>query len=251
MTGTRPDFPIPRHVALIMDGNGRWAKRGGKIRLRGHEAGVESVRDVVTAASEWGIEHLTLYAFSIENWSRPKLEVSGLMRFLKRFLKEERQLMLDKGIALRGLGQLSDLPDDVLAVLRETESATAGGTRMTLRLALSYGGRQEILTSMRALAKQVQDGTLQPNQIDDAALMSRMFDPEMPDPDLIIRTAGEIRLSNFLLWQASYAEFYFTHVLWPDFRREHLLTALREYDGRVRRFGAVLDDDPAVRPTTT
>ena len=251
MTDLRPDFPVPHHVALIMDGNGRWAKRGGMIRLRGHEMGVESVRDVVTAASEWGIEHLTLYAFSVENWARPKLEVAGLMRFLKSFLRKELPLMLEHGIALRGLGQLDDLPSDVLAVLRETELATAGGKRMTLRLALSYGGRQETMKSVRDLAEQVQAGTLQPSAIDDQALMGHMFDPSMPDPDLIIRTAGEIRLSNFLLWQASYAEFYFTEVLWPDFRRAHFLQALREYDGRVRRFGAVLKDDPAARPPTS
>lgn len=241
-----PAFPMPRHVGIIMDGNGRWARRAGMKRLRGHRIGVDAVRDVVEASAEWGIEHLTLYAFSLENWQRPKAEVQGLMAFLERFLKEEREGMVRDGVQLRLLGRRQDLPPAVQAALRETEEATAGGKRLTLRLALSYGGRQEIAEAAQALAREVEAGTLKASEVDADALAQRLIDPSMPEPDLIVRTAGELRLSNFLLWQASYAEFYFTEVLWPDFRRQHLLAALEEYHGRVRRFGKVLNSDPAV-----
>jgi undecaprenyl diphosphate synthase len=242
-----PPTTVPRHVAIIMDGNGRWARRGGMLRLRGHEAGVTSVRDVTTAAAEWGIQHLTLYAFSVENWNRPAAEVRGLMRFLKRFLREELPTLLDNGIRLRGLGRLDDLPDDVRAVLNEIEAATAHGERMTLRLALSYGGRQEIADAARELAKRAVRGELNPDDIEPATLASALYDPDMPDPDLVIRSAGELRLSNFLLWEASYAEFWFTDVLWPDFRRDQLAEACDAYTRRVRRFGCVIDNDPAAQ----
>ncbi len=235
----RPDFaPLPRHVAVIMDGNGRWAKQRGKNRLLGHEAGAESAREAVKACAEWGIPHLTLYAFSRENWSRPRLEVDGLMHFLKRFLDTREGELVEEGVRLRGIGRLEDLPAGPLAALRRVEASTRGGTRLTLRLALSYGGRQEILDAVSALARRIAaDPSAAPPTEED--LRRALYDPEMPDPDLIIRTAGEQRLSNFLLWQASYAEFWFTEVLWPDFRREHLLAALREYHGRTRRFGGV------------
>lgn len=242
----KPDFPVPRHVGVIMDGNGRWARRSGLMRLRGHEAGVDAVRDTVEAAAEWGIEHLTLYAFSVENWQRPRAEVAGLMRFLEKFLRQEKATMLRDGIRLRVLGRVADLPEAVQQQVRDVQAATAHGTRMTLRLALSYGGRQELTDAVRKLAVEVAAGKLAPEDIDAAAIERNLYDPEMPDPDLIIRTAGEVRLSNFLLWQASYAEFHFLDILWPEFRREHLLHALRDYDGRVRRFGKVLKKDPAV-----
>jgi undecaprenyl diphosphate synthase len=242
----QPDFAVPRHVGLIMDGNGRWAKRTGQPRLRGHEAGVESVRDVVEAAAEWGIQHLTLYAFSVENWPRPPEEVEGLMAFLAHFLREEEPTLLRNGVRLKGLGDLSQLPAQVRATLAEVEQNTAGGDRLTLRLALSYGGRQEIAHAARKLAQEALDGKRSVDSIDLESLSASMYDPEMPDPDLIVRTASEIRLSNFLLWQASYAEFHFTDTLWPDFRREHLYRALQDYHGRVRRFGKVLSRDPAV-----
>jgi undecaprenyl diphosphate synthase len=228
-----------------MDGNGRWANRSGRMRLRGHEAGVDSVRDITTAAAEWGIRHLTLYAFSVENWSRPPREVRGLMRFLKRFLDEELPTLLKNDVRLLGIGRLHDLPDDVLAKLRSVEQKTSHCRTMTLRLALSYGGRQEIVDAVKRIAEEAKQGTLQPAEIDLRSIADRLYHPEMPDPDLIIRSAGELRLSNFLLWEASYSEFYFTSTLWPDFRRENLREALLAYEARVRRFGRVLENDPA------
>ena len=238
--GLKPDFPLPRHVAIIMDGNGRWAERAGLERLRGHEAGVESVRDVVEACAEWPVEHLTLYAFSAENWQRPEAEVAGLMAFLAHFLVAEEPTMLRNGVRLRAIGRIDALPAEVQEQLRATEAATAGGRNLTLRLALSYGGRQELVDAARTLAERVRAGELAPEEIDEAALAGALYDADMPDPDLVIRTAGEQRLSNFLLWQASYAEFHFSDALWPEFRREHLLDAMRDYHGRVRRFGKVV-----------
>ncbi|MDA0666730.1 MAG: polyprenyl diphosphate synthase [Planctomycetota bacterium] len=246
----KPDFPVPRHVGVIMDGNGRWARRTGLMRLRGHEAGVEAVRDTVEAAAEWGIEHLTLYAFSVENWQRPRLEVEGLMKFLANFLATEKAGLIKNRIRLQGLGRLEDLPAKVVDALADVQEATKEGDRMTLRLALSYGGRQEILDGVQKILADVQEGKLKAAHVDLSTIAASLYDPAMPDPDLIIRSAGEIRLSNFLLWQASYSEFHFTDVLWPDFRREQLLLALRDYHSRVRRFGKVLDRDPAVEKTS-
>jgi len=209
----KPDFPVPAHIAVIMDGNGRWARRGGLARIRGHESGVKAVRDTVEASAEWGIRYLTLYSFSAENWERPRSEVNALMRLLERFLRSELELMLREGVRLRGLGRLEDLPPRVLRVLRETEAATAHGQRMTLFLALSYGGRQEIADAARELAEEVAAGRMRPEDVNESSLRARFYAPDMPDPDLVIRTAGEQRLSNFLLWEASYAEFYFADVL--------------------------------------
>ncbi len=234
--GLRPDFePLPRHLAIIMDGNGRWARGRGLQRLKGHEAGADTVRDVVKACAEWGIPHLTLYAFSAENWTRPRSEVEGLMLFLRRFLDEREGELIEKGIHLKGLGRLQDLPQDTQDALARVERATAGCSKLTLRLALSYGGRQEILDAVAALTRRLPPGA----PITEADLRAQLYDPDMPDPDLIIRTAGEMRLSNFLLWQASYAELWFTETPWPEFRRTHLLEALRDYHRRVRRFGGV------------
>ena len=234
----KPDFaPLRRHLAIIMDGNGRWASGRGLQRLKGHEAGADAVRDIVKACSEWGIPHLTLYAFSQENWSRPRSEVDGLMQFLRRFLDEREGELIEKGIHLKGLGRLQDLPPETQAALARVERATAGGKNLTLRLALSYGGRQEILDAVSALARRWKSGDASP--LTEADLRAHFYDPDMPDPDLIIRTAGEMRLSNFLLWQASYAELWFTEIPWPEFRRKHLLEALRDYHSRVRRFGGV------------
>ncbi len=241
-----PDFPVPQHVGIIMDGNGRWARRSGLMRLRGHEAGVEAVRDTVEACAEWGIPHLTLYAFSVENWQRPQAEVDGLMKFLVRFLHHEKADLVKNRIHLKGLGRLRDLPTAVTEALQEVEQATRGGDRMTLRLALSYGGRQELMDAFCRLAAKVRQGQLNPNSVSMEDIHAALYDSSMPDPDLIIRTAGEVRLSNFLLWQASYAEFHFTDVLWPEFRRQHLLHALKDYHARVRRFGKVIEQDPAV-----
>lgn len=230
----KPDFgPLPRHVAVIMDGNGRWARQRGQNRLKGHEAGAESAREAVSACAEWGIRNLTLYAFSRENWSRPRVEVEGLMHFLQRFLDSREEELQREGVRLCGLGRLDDLPAGPRAALRRVEASTAGNQRLTLRLALSYGGRQEILDAAAALAR---SGVTAPTA---EQFQAALYDPQMPDPDLIVRTAGEQRLSNFLLWQASYAELWFTEVLWPDFRRAHLLAALRDFHGRTRRFGGV------------
>ncbi|MCH2111395.1 MAG: polyprenyl diphosphate synthase [Planctomycetes bacterium] len=224
-----------------MDGNGRWASSGGLLRLRGHEQGAQTVRNVVTLAAKWGIQHLTLFAFSTENWKRPKSETTALMSLLKRFLKSEKHLLLEKGIQLRGLGMLEDLPDDVQATLAEVQQATARGEGMVLRLALSYGGRQEIVEAARSFAKEIAEGSGSWEDLNEEEFSGRMLDPEMPDPDLIIRTAGEQRLSNFLLWQASYAEFFFSELLWPDFGEDEFRRALESYQGRVRRFGEVVE----------
>jgi undecaprenyl diphosphate synthase len=234
----KPDFaPLPRHVAVIMDGNGRWARGRGLPRLKGHESGADTVREVVKACAEWGVPNLTLYAFSRENWTRPRAEVDGLMRFLQRFLDEREGELRENGIRLKGLGRLQDLPEGPREALQRVERATAGCTRLTLRLALSYGGRQEILDAAAGLARRLADGALR--AVTEADLRAHLYDPEMPDPDLVIRTAGEMRLSNFLLWQASYAELWFTDKPWPEFGRADLLEALRDYHLRVRRFGGV------------
>ncbi|TAH36467.1 MAG: di-trans,poly-cis-decaprenylcistransferase [Planctomycetota bacterium] len=230
-----------------MDGNGRWAGRSGLLRARGHEEGAAAVRDVTEAAAEWGIRHLTLYAFSAENWQRPAAEIGVLMKLLRRYLREERRTLLEHGVRLRALGRLADLPADVRELLAESEQATAGGERCTLRLGLSYGGRQEICDAVVRIAEDVAAGRLSPGELTPGMIAARLYDPGMPDPDLIIRTGGEVRLSNFLLWQSSYAEMHFTPVLWPDFRRGHLLEALQDYHRRVRRFGRVPESDPAVR----
>jgi undecaprenyl diphosphate synthase len=232
---------MPQHVAIIMDGNGRWAKTKGWQRLKGHEAGVQSVREVVTACAEWGIPNLTLYAFSKENWLRPQQEIDGLMSFLKQFLRSELQLLIDNQVSLKGLGQLEDLPNDVREVLENIEEQTSHLEGLKLRLALSYGGRQEITESVKKIALAINAGELEPLDVDQNTVKSYLFDPEMPDPDLIIRTANEHRLSNFLLWQASYSELYFSEKLWPDFRKKDFLNALVSFSGRHRKFGRVVE----------
>ena len=242
-SGDRPDCAMPCHVAIIMDGNGRWAKSQGWQRLRGHQAGIDSVRDVVEACAEWGIANLTLYAFSTENWSRPRLEVAGLMKYLKSFLLAEKRTLLENGVRLQGLGQLEDLPDEVLSVLRQVEADTAHCTGMTLRLALSYGGRQEIATAVKQVCKKVSAGELAIDDVTPELIHNNLYDPQMPDPDLVIRTANEHRLSNFLLWQASYAEFCFVEKLWPEFRRGDLGEAVLNYSQRLRKFGKVVEND--------
>jgi undecaprenyl diphosphate synthase len=234
---------MPRHVAIIMDGNGRWAKLQGWQRLRGHQAGVDSVRDVIEACAEWGIANLTLYAFSTENWSRPRLEVMGLMKNLKSFLFVEKSTLLDNDVRLLGVGQLEDLPDEVLSALRHVEAATAHCTGMTLRLALSYGGRQEIATAVKKVCQKVNSGELAIDDVTPELIQNNLYDPQMPDPDLVIRTANEHRLSNFLLWQSSYAEFYVVEKMWPEFRRGDLGEAVLNYSQRLRKFGKVVEND--------
>jgi undecaprenyl diphosphate synthase len=232
---------LPRHVAVIMDGNGRWAKRRALNRVRGHEQGSESVRVVVRTARELGIEFLTLYAFSEENWRRPGTEVQALMKLLKRFLKSELKEMLDNGIRLRTIGRTHRLPDDVRSTLLEVIEETAHNRDMTLTLALSYGGRQELTDAAIRLAERVEAGDLAPGDITEDVVAGVLYTSAMPDPDLLIRTSGELRISNFLLWQMAYAEIYVTPTLWPDFRREEFIAAIEDYQGRERRFGATGD----------
>ncbi len=228
---------LPRHVAVIMDGNGRWAKRRGLHRVRGHTTGVESVRVVVRLARRLGIEYLTLYTFSEENWQRPSTEIKAIMSLLLRYLRRELAEMQENQIALRALGDISRLPENVRRELARTEAATREGARMTLLLALSYGSRSEIVQAARSLAADVQAGRLRPEDIDPENFTGRLFTTGIPDPDLLIRTSGEYRLSNFLLWQTAYTELYFTDTLWPDFREEEFIKALLEYQQRDRRFG--------------
>lgn len=231
---------MPKHIAVIMDGNGRWAKTKGFLdRIRGHEAGVESVREITRTCGVLRIEALTLYSFSTENWSRPKREVSALMRLLERFLVEERPELMDNNVRLETIGQIQDLPEGVRRELAETRRITAGNTGLRLVLALSYGSRDEILRATRRAAESVAQGKLTPDQIDEAYFSSLLDTASLPEPDVLIRTSGEVRISNFLLWQIAYAELVVTPVLWPDFRRKDLLDSLQEYMGRERRFGGV------------
>ncbi len=232
---------IPRHLAIIMDGNGRWAKKRGWNRVRGHEEGAESVRVAVRTSRRLGVGWLTLYAFSEENWARPQAEVTALMKLLNRFLKKERQEMLERGIRLNAIGEIEKLPKATRELLHKTMADTAGGRDMVLSLALSYGGRQEIIRAARLLAEEARTGLLDPAAIDENTLASRLFTADMPDPDLLIRTSGEQRISNFLPWQLAYTEFYFTEILWPDFREAQLIEALNSYSQRQRRFGRTGD----------
>jgi undecaprenyl diphosphate synthase len=228
---------IPTHVAIIMDGNGRWAEERHKPRLFGHKAGVDSVRAVVEAAREVGVRYLTLYAFSTENWQRPAVEVSGLMKLLRTYLEAELRTMLKNEIRLFCLGQRERLPADVRNVLDSVMAETRNCQGMTLNLALSYGGRKEMMRAVRSLAEQCVDGRFDPLTLTEEMLDQELYTAGQPDPDLLIRTGGEHRLSNFLLWQASYAELYFTDTMWPDFKKDQLLKAITVYGQRQRRFG--------------
>lgn len=228
---------IPRHVAIIMDGNGRWAQARGQHRLRGHEAGAESVRDITRACRAWGVEALTLYSFSTENWKRPADEVAGLMALLAKYLIEERREILDNGIRLETIGETERLPLAVRMSLKELMHASRENRRMVLNLALSYGGRAELVEAARRLAKKVATGRLSADRLDEAAFAAELQTAHLPEVDLVIRTSGEMRLSNFLLWQAAYAEFYVTDTYWPDFRRDELAKAFGIFGQRERRFG--------------
>jgi undecaprenyl diphosphate synthase len=232
---------LPRHVAIIMDGNGRWAKQRGMNRIRGHEEGAESVRTVVRATREIEIPWLTLYAFSEENWRRPKYEVEALMVLLKRFLQSEVKEMLNNGIRFQAIGRLHKLPKDVQRILHEAEERTASSRSMVLTLALSYGGRQEVTDAVRRMIQRVEAGEIRSSDITEALFSEHLYTAHMPDPDLLIRTSGECRVSNFLLWQIAYAEIYMTQTYWPDFKKEEYLEALIEYQKRERRFGATGD----------
>jgi undecaprenyl diphosphate synthase len=233
------DLVVPRSVAVIMDGNGRWAKRAGFERIRGHERGVDAVRTTVTECARLGVEALVLYAFSEENWQRPQREVNLLFGLLRRFLLAERATLMQNRIRLLHCGRRARLPADVLQLLDETIALTAANDGMRLGLAISYGGRQELADAARALAADVKAGRLQPEDVDEDALRARLYQPELPDPDLLIRTAGELRISNFLLWQISYAEIWVSDVCWPEFGKAELHAAFRDFGRRVRRFGKV------------
>lgn len=228
----------PVHIAIIMDGNGRWAKARGLPRTAGHKRGAEAVRRTVEAAREMGVSFLTLYAFSSENWKRPQGEVTDLMGLLRLYLRNEVKTLHKNGIRLRIIGDRTRLSPEIVALIEESEAKTAANAAMTLVLALSYGGRQEIVAAARSLAVEVAAGRLTPEQVDEETLSARLFTADIPDPDLIIRTSGEQRISNFLLWQCAYAELVFQDVLWPDFGRDDLETAIRAFHGRERRFGA-------------
>ena len=228
---------VPAHIGIIMDGNGRWATARGLPRIFGHRAGAEAVRRVVEAACELGVRVLTLYAFSWENWDRPHEEIHELMGLLDEFIKGEARTLHANQIRLRAIGRIDQLPAGTLGNLHRLVGETADYDRMTLVLALSYGGRQEIVDAVRRLVALAQHGGLQPEQVDEALISRSLYTAQLPDPDLIIRTSGEQRISNFLLWQASYAEFYVTPKLWPEFSKGDLLAAIHEYERRERRFG--------------
>jgi undecaprenyl diphosphate synthase len=233
------DFLVPKHIAIIMDGNGRWANERSLPRTEGHRIGAESVRAITEACVEQGVEYLTLYAFSSENWKRPQHEVDGLMKLLELYLKSEEQTMMKQGIRLQAIGRLHDLPDSCQRELHRVIEATAQNTCMTLILALSYGSRDEIVDSVKSIIDSVEKGHLDKAMINADVISKHLYTRYYPDPDLLIRTSGELRLSNFLLWQLSYAEFYITDVLWPDFRKSQLQDAIRCYSTRQRRFGGV------------
>jgi undecaprenyl diphosphate synthase len=230
---------LPTHVAVIMDGNGRWAKQRGLPRVEGHRNGVESVRAMVRACGELGIKYLTLYAFSVENWNRPKDEVDTLMKYLARFLKNEIGELNKNNVRLEAIGQIYRLPEFCQEQLKKTQAALAKNNGLTLILALSYGGRTEIVEAVREIAGKVKAGSLDAAEINERVISEHLYTRHFPDPDLLIRTSGEMRVSNFLLWQISYAEFVITPTLWPDFRKPQLLEALEEYARRHRRFGAL------------
>lgn len=230
---------LPQHVAVIMDGNGRWAKQRHLPRVEGHRIGVESVRAIVRAAGEAGIKYLTLYAFSVENWNRPKDEVDMLMKYLARFLKNEIGELNRNNVRLEAIGQIWRLPEAVQLQLEKTKAALAKNNGLTLVLALSYGGRTELVEAVRAIADKVKAGAIEAAEVNERVLAEHLYTRHFPDPDLLIRTSGEMRVSNFLLWQISYAEFVVTQALWPDFRKAQLFEALEEYARRHRRFGGL------------
>jgi undecaprenyl diphosphate synthase len=232
---------LPRHIAIIMDGNGRWAKEKGEDRLFGHFHGVESVRDIVEGCAELGVDYLTLYAFSTENWDRPEYEVSGLMELLVSTIHKEVESLNKNNIRLHVIGDMSMLPDYARAELNEALDITRPNTGLNLVMALSYSGRWELLNAVKSIAQEVKQGTLNVEEINQDTLQQFLCTSEIPDPELMIRTSGEYRISNFLLYQLAYAELYFTNVRWPDFRKENLYEAILDYQNRERRFGKTSD----------
>ena len=230
---------LPAHVAIIMDGNGRWAKERSLPRVEGHRRGAESVRSVLRTAARLGVKYLTLYAFSVENWKRPQDEVDTLMKYLARYLKSEQREMNDNNVKLQAIGQTSRLPKFVRDQLEATRESLSQNTDTTLTLALSYGGRTELVDALRGIAEKARDGEIDPAKISEQTISGHLYTSDMPDPDLLIRTSGEMRVSNFLLWQISYAELVVTDRLWPDFGEPEFCAAMEEFAGRNRRFGKV------------
>jgi len=228
---------LPKHVAIIMDGNGRWAKKRLMNRVRGHQKGTDVVRDITRVSRQIGISYLTLYAFSEENWKRPQTEIAALMNILKQFLKSEHPEMLENGIKLQPIGRVDKFPRDAQDFLHDTINKTAKNKHMVLTLALSYGGRQEIIDAVQDIVSKVERGTLTADQISEDLISKALYTSDMPDPDLLIRTSGEYRISNFLLWQIAYTELYITPTLWPDFNRDEYLAAIKDFQNRERRFG--------------
>lgn len=229
---------VPRHIAIIMDGNGRWAKRRMNMRIFGHRAGAEAVRRAMDCCRKHGVQYLTLYAFSTENWSRPKDEVDGLMNLLRKFLRENERELVEKECRFRVMGRRADLPEDLQAQIAKVEDTTRVFERQLI-VCLSYGGRAEIVDAARRIAAEAKAGTLDPAAIDEAVFAGRMYMPDVPDPDLIIRTSGELRLSNFLLWECAYSELFVTDTLWPDFCEKDFLEAIDAFSRRKRRFGGL------------
>jgi len=228
---------LPRHLAIIMDGNGRWAKKNGFLRTIGHENGAKTVRTIVESCSELGIEFLTLYAFSTENWNRPKLEVEMLMKLLTKSLRKELNTFIKNNIRLNIIGNINNLPKSVQKELTEVLEKTKENNKLTLTLALSYGAREELVSATKELCNKVKNNIISIEDIDESIINNHLYTNNLPDVDLVIRTSGEQRISNFLLWQIAYAELYFTEVLWPDFNKDHLMEALKSYQKRERRFG--------------
>ena len=228
---------LPNHIAIIMDGNGRWAKQKGLIRILGHESGTKAVRETVEACAEFGIKHLTLYAFSTENWNRPKLEVQTLMKLLVKSLKKEIKTLQENKIKLTAIGCLKDLPEKAYKELEFVIEKTKNNTHMTLNLALSYGSREELVNVVKELSVKVKNNIISAESIDESIINKHLYTQNLPDVDLLIRTSGEQRISNFLLWQIAYAELYFTDIYWPDFKKENLVEAIVDYQNRERRFG--------------
>jgi undecaprenyl diphosphate synthase len=230
---------LPTHVAIIMDGNGRWAKKHFLSRIKGHEKGSEAVRAIVRACREFGIAYLTLYAFSTENWQRPKSEVDALMALLIKFLKSEQQELLENDIRLHVIGQIERLPEEVRQALRETMALTGKNSGLQLNLALSYGSRSELVRMVRKIARKSKNGEIDPDSIDAEIVAQHLYTKGIPDPDLLIRTSGEMRISNFLLWQIAYSEIHITPTYWPDFSRDEFYRILKDFQNRERRFGQV------------
>ena len=240
---SKPEGSLPNHVAIIMDGNGRWATKRDLPRIAGHKAGEESITDVVRAASEWGLGALTLFAFSTENWNRPDNEVKFLMSFNRNLLDKRVKEFHERNIRICHMGRRDKIPRSTMETIDNAVELTRDNTGMTLNIAFNYGGRAEIIDALRKLCVDLSEGKIVPQELEEESFHEYLYVPDVPDPDLLIRTAGEMRISNFLLWELAYTEIYATDVLWPDFRREHLAEAIKEYQDRERRFGSIKEEE--------